>query len=777
MKKVLLFASAIALMTSCAKTELSTETAPVPVKGISFKSVAITENTDTKAEWEQDPISKEWNMLWYAESDGLAVFYKGEAKRVADLAVGADWSATNVANYKATRTAAKGAFAAIEDAEAIEFTGAKDKKASFRLVWPDTSMTGAATEQDEEGNAQIVVNLPAIGTQDYTKPGDEVKYVFMVNDEATKSLTDVVPAKVGAGESPAVADVLEMSMMRPFPVVYFKLKNYDVEKHGLLQSISLEAKGYTKPGNTTGTPDVEASRIDYGANATYNVETGEITETTTTNETKVTLNFNSGTGMEWEDGKPAFMAINTVDHEDFKGEAEEFEVVYTFENAVVTKTLSRAKVLAPGTFYNMSGEGLDLDAEPYLVNKGSKKLLLNSVDLTKVGKDVTSANVEELISMVDLSSAANVAALAKYTSLKNVGLLANTAIPSKMFAKQTGLLAIAAPIVETIAEDAFGTNTPAFTDVILPSFDFSTDENEAISKVLLPIASLESVDITSASGIGTDFPSTGISFTNYNKLEEVTLGNGAVIRDYAFKNCIGLVTINNFKNVGEVGKEAFAGCQFLEEAYAGGTTIGEGAFYECVSLKTITAPTVKIIGKNAFYKAGSGAADAMKFVGSAVETIGEGAFDQSDITTMDFSNVTTIEKTAFNKCDQLIGKKLTATKNLIAFPALTELKESVFSYCTAANLYFSFPKVTKLTGKTIFGDAQNTAGNIKEIEFLSAFVITKDVQAIVSETVANTRLYVPAAMQDKTQKTFVEDKALNWEGTNMSATFVEIAVR
>ena len=88
----------------------------------------------------------------------------------------------------------------------------------------------------------------------------------------------------------------------------------------------------------------------------------------------------------------------------------------------------------------------------------------------------------------------------------------------------------------------------------------------------------------------------------------------------------------------------------------GVTTIGNGAFYQCNNLASVSVPaTVTSIGEEAFAESGSSSGMAVTIAdGSALEAIGAKAFLWSKLTTITLPvGLTTIGKMAFNGCGNL----------------------------------------------------------------------------------------------------------------------------
>ena len=98
-----------------------------------------------------------------------------------------------------------------------------------------------------------------------------------------------------------------------------------------------------------------------------------------------------------------------------------------------------------------------------------------------------------------------------------------------------------------------------------------------------------------------------------------TIGNGA------FQECTSLKSIIIPNSVTKIGDAAFWLCDELETVTIGSsvTSIGELAFEGCSSLKSVTIPnSVKSIGREAFYDCGLTSVT----IGNSVKSIGQDAF-------------------------------------------------------------------------------------------------------------------------------------------------------
>ena len=152
-----------------------------------------------------------------------------------------------------------------------------------------------------------------------------------------------------------------------------------------------------------------------------------------------------------------------------------------------------------------------------------------------------------------------------------------------------------------------------------------------------------------------------------------------------------------------VGVEIASGC----------TSIGEGAFYSCSKIESVTmSSTVKTIGKNAFYRCSRLSSINLS---SALTTIGESAFYYcyalSEITIPD--KVTVIDETAFMGCSSLIS--------VVIPDSVVTLGLRAFAQCSS----LEYVEIGK--GVTVIpGSAFSSCKNLASVEF------SGDVTAIYS---------------------------------------------
>ena len=284
--------------------------------------------------------------------------------------------------------------------------------------------------------------------------------------------------------------------------------------------------------------------------------------------------------------------------------------------------------------------------------------------------------------------------LIAYIGNDSVVIIPNTvkSIDDYVFQNCSAITSITIPeSVETIGYGAFsGCNN-------IKTLTYNTD---AFKPSNINKSNLETVVIGDAV---TTIP--GYAFNNCSNLQSVTLGNSVEsVGNYAFDGCNSLesVTINSdadFSNAGlyftqngiryhvlnknevEVvqnyvdGSNSYSGNVVIPDSVGAFaiTGIGNSAFYNCDSLKSIDIPnSVKTIGYNAFYNC-----DGLTFVtiGNSVESIGDDAFYYcNNLKSIEIPNtVDSIGSYAFYNCSGLTSLEIPESVKYIGSYA--------FGYC------------------------------------------------------------------------------------------------
>ena len=161
-----------------------------------------------------------------------------------------------------------------------------------------------------------------------------------------------------------------------------------------------------------------------------------------------------------------------------------------------------------------------------------------------------------------------------------------------------------------------------------------------------------------------------------NAIQKVETGDSVTsIGSYAFYNCLSLASITIPDGVTSIGGSAFVGCSSLASITIPNsvTSIGGSAFYNCYSLLSITIPnSVRSIDSEVFYNCYSLSSITIP---NSVTSIGHHAFNNctslSSITIPD--GLTSIGSYAFQNCRSL---------SLITIPdGVTSIDSNAFSDC------------------------------------------------------------------------------------------------
>ena len=145
-------------------------------------------------------------------------------------------------------------------------------------------------------------------------------------------------------------------------------------------------------------------------------------------------------------------------------------------------------------------------------------------------------------------------------------------------------------------------------------------------------------------------------YSDRENIKTVIIQNGVTsIGGYAFRDCIGLTSINIPNRVTSIGRSAFQGCESLTSVNIPNsvTSIGMWAFLDCTSLTSVNIPnSVTSIDKYVFYRC-----ERLTSINipNSVTSIGDGAFMHcKKLTSVTIPNsVTYIGEHVFNDCKSL----------------------------------------------------------------------------------------------------------------------------
>lgn len=169
-----------------------------------------------------------------------------------------------------------------------------------------------------------------------------------------------------------------------------------------------------------------------------------------------------------------------------------------------------------------------------------------------------------------------------------------------------------------------------------------------------------------------------VTFESESQL--TTIGEGA------FRKCYSLKSMDVPSSVTNVAKEAFEECESLETINLPTTlkTLGEGVFTDCSSLKSITLPSGLTSISNYLFSSCSNLTSIS--IPSTVKTIGSFAFSSCvSLVSVDIpSSVTTISEYAFYYCLSLASIKIPSSVTTIGNYAFDDCWKLVI-YCQASS--------------------------------------------------------------------------------------------
>lgn len=767
--KNLLFTGATALLlASCSQTDLEQFDATPSVeggKGVTF-ATSINEGAETRAAYEAG-VAGAFNHNWYADKDKIGVLFKAGTKvsvysgQAGKEISGDGWmglassAESHSFEFKATASGTKGYFVANGDNNTLWLDVPGDpvkgyteaEMPVFRAYWPLES-----SRMDFANSSKINISAYASATQTQTTTDGHsiAENAFMVSESDTKSTYD-------ANDNSVAKDRFNLNFTRISPIVYFKIKtggadnaalNREYERDyakglfkrfGNLKEVVLEAEGSQKTGSS-----LAPSKLTFNSGATWDMaaknvydpkeafDAGNIDDAVST----ITTTLGGGSGLEWSNDAVAFMVIANVDRSAYskKGETEKVTATYTFEKIQLqtSKETANSWISTPtnplwvGFPYQ---EGYDLDNEPYIAYEygtGAYALEVNPAfkgkladlfetngDLKGIakadGSAIAKTEIKHFVSKVNITTAADFDVINTLTALTNITLLENTVIPAKAFTALDKLVYINLPKVTTIADvNAFHKNAN-FAEVYMGSYDFSDKagtNQTAVRDFLLKAANLTKADISAVAYINAGFPTSGVTFTDFTQLTEITVKPGVVVGGAAFKGCSTLATVQFPKgatgasvNLDEGANSQFMNCVALKAINISNTVIPAMAFNGCSILEEVNGSNGKAIVPTA---------------------IGISSFEGCALEDMDLSKAETIGAAAFKGCTALKGNnKKNSARTVLYVNAVTHVSDYAFENCSKLE-YISFANATTIGVDILKGTS------CKEIEFLKAFTVNSN---------------------------------------------------
>lgn len=327
---------------------------------------------------------------------------------------------------------------------------------------------------------------------------------------------------------------------------------------------------------------------------------------------------------------------------------------YAFSNtSFESVTLGANVVVGEGAFFNTGLIEVTIGANSvfgmgaFQKNSSLKKVVMPEEGNVHFGVACFANCI--LLSNIDLSKTDSVIEKETFYNckyLKTANLLNVKEIGDYAFADCQTLNYINIPIVETIGEGAFGRystygGAPTISTIQLPETLVSIGNGaflgcEGLLEITLP---------KSLSEIG------NYMFAYCKKLETVVLPKEInSIGDYSFAGCE-LLTDINLENVYEIKKYAFASCTSLENIDLSNVDkIGEAAFASAPIKGEIVGKNITEIGAYAFQNAKFTTFDALN-----VTSLGEGAFSNC-VNLVEFvfsNNIKFVDQFVFNGCTNL----------------------------------------------------------------------------------------------------------------------------
>ena len=468
--------------------------------------------------------------------------------------------------------------------------------------------------------------------------------------------------------------------------------------------------------------------LDYGSDATWNLETNEFTvgKTNTKNEVKLTIE----NGVAWKDGATAFMTTNIVDRT--KNDAKSvMKIVYEFDNVQFIDEFDTKNNMLSHQVVRMSGTkanpDFDLTSQPYILIKNGAEdnytLMINPSFEGKVAEILKGDNVLDIydnIATLDEVEIAKVTKLivapdvedpttfAKFTNLTEV-VLENEAKLEKGMFNAADLVSLTANKVTSVDllfnANAGKAHQPAYTTLIMPSYAFA--ESNEINKIIFnenTPNSLVTLNIAGVKDMAVPFENITLAFIDYTALKNVTVQDGVNVSQNAFKGCTALdnftgkVNLSTFDATNSFNGTAIKAIEIVD------AKVPANAFNGCTALKTVKFDGLTTIGAYAF--AGCTSLQYMDLAG--VTTLGEGAFSGSALTApKQGAKVLTVGATKV-PADAFKNTKVV----LVRFTAATEISHGLFNGCNSLS-QVRFDKAFDYTVGCNFGaQAFGTAANV-----------------------------------------------------------------
>lgn len=713
MKKILFCAGLLATVTSCTQDELMNDSFAEQSKGISF-SATVPDALESRGELSYNASTMKFPFFWYAEKDKINIYAKGEVKAGDEnmaneeegttvVGIITDWTSASPAGakYKATKSMADGAFTAVNDANLIEFgvDGPDDGTtvdASFVATYGAT-LASAVPAQTGNGVTKIVIKAGAANSGvDYNQ----------------QNIADIAPMYSYTSKSQekkynSVGETVGLQFYRPMAVAGFTTSGINAEYKELFGN--LEKVTITMLGNKD--EELGASGISYTLGADITVD---LSAPYDASKTKVVTSGSSVYGtfaQKFGDNDVVYLPLANVSRVDFReAEVNEYySVEYKFANIdFKVDSLSTSSDWVSNANSILPVPSLDMNNYPYLMVKDGDDyaLIVNSGNFSDIYKDadktliewpavtagISVEDVTTIISKVDLTDAEQTN-LSKFENLVNLTLEAETKIVKGAFTGLTNLKNVNMPLVTEISSEFATTETVFAIDSLkLGSYAFdNADINERLITEVIQV-----LDISGVSDMKPQYNvDAKLSFQGLTNLEKIKVNN-LKLNSNAFNGCTALELVEGVVDITSA-TSAFYGCTALEEVNISGTVIPAHAFNGCTTLTKVLYNGAQV----------------------APTSVGESAFKNAGLTTMNLADATTIGKNAFNGSALQYASYTNATTNDINMVVGVAVVEE-YAFANTALQRVHFKNATEIKNGILAG-----VTTLKQIKFGKEFTVVE----------------------------------------------------
>jgi hypothetical protein len=241
-----------------------------------------------------------------------------------------------------------------------------------------------------------------------------------------------------------------------------------------------------------------------------------------------------------------------------------------------------------------------------------------------------------------------------------------------------------AALLTTINDANSGTGTYVTLDLSACTMSSVTEFNPGTANTGIDkIVSLVLPDATTSIRAGSN--ASNATFKNFTELTSVSGENVATVGEYAFFECISLTTVD-LPEAKTIGMNAFANCTTLTSlTLPKAETINMYAFNNCIALVEVNLPEAITIGQESF----TNCTELTRVSSPKAETVMLQAFARLEkLTSVDLSAAINIGNAAFVGCTSLVSVDLPHAKNI---------DSGVFAFCTSLSTV-NIPSATSIAG-------------------------------------------------------------------------------